>query len=210
MRISRTYIAASLRRLVLAVAAGGLLGLPHTAASGSESADTAQSTTISREYLIKAAILYNFGKFAEWPEDAFSDPQVPFRVCVLGADPFGAALDSIEGKRIRNRFVATARIGEIKDAPRCHLLFISASEQDRLASILNSIAEQPILTVADMPRFARTGGIIALKVVDDRSQLEINVDAADRAGLKLSSKLLRLASTIRTQTAQRPRDPSRP
>ena len=82
------------------------------------------------------------------------------------------------------------------------MLFISASERDRLDSILDAIAEQPILTVADMPRFARTGGIIALKVVDNRFRLEINTGVADKAGLKLSSKLLRLAETVRTQSAQ--------
>ncbi len=158
---------------------------------------------ISREYLIKAALLFNIAKFAKWPPAAFSDDTAPLRICVIGSDPFGAALDSLHGKLVRSRPLATARIHTIEAAPRCHILFVSASEQDRLEVILDTVGALPILTVADMGQFARSGGIIALKEVDNRSRIEINIGAADQAGVKLSSKLLRLADTVGTRAASR-------
>ena len=207
MPFEQTYLTGTLRRLALAAITACLIAMSHATAGNAEDRDPVGSTEFSRENLIKAAILYNLAKFAEWPADAFQEPRAPLRMCVLGTDPFGAALNSIHGKRIRSRVLVTTRIGQVKDAAQCHMLFISASERDRLDSILDAIAEQPILTVADMPRFARTGGIIALKVVDDRVRLEINTGVADKAGLKLSSKLLRLAEIVRTQTAQSTLDP---
>ena len=126
------------------------------------------------------------------------------RICVLGDDPFGVALESLHGKRVRNRPLATARISAVEEAPQCHILFISSSEEMRLTAILDYVGKLPILTVADIRRFANTGGIIALKEIDNRSRIEINLDAAEQAGLKLSSKLLRLADTFSTQAAQRP------
>ena len=157
---------------------------------------------ISREYLIKSAILYNFAKFASWPATAFSTPGAPLRVCVLGDDPFGAALDTLNGKQVRNRPLATARITDEHDAHQCHILFVSTSETKRLPKLLEYLGQHPILTVADINRFAASGGIIALKEVDNRSRIEVNMDAANQAGVKLSSKLLRLADM--TNTASNP------
>ncbi|NNE84230.1 MAG: YfiR family protein [Alphaproteobacteria bacterium] len=161
------------------------------------------AATLNREYLIKAAILFNFAKFASWPESAFSYPNAPLRVCVLGDDPFGVALDGLHGKQVRNRSLATARISTVDEAPKCHILFVSGSEEADLPAILDYVAELPILTVGDIRRFANTGGIIALKEVENRSRIDINLGAAEKAGLKLSSKLLRLADTVSTQAAQR-------
>ncbi len=224
-----TTIAANLRSLAFAGLAGGMIALAAAPAARADSASTSTSlpdsstvaqkasippetgggaqttaTKINREYLIKAAILFNFAKFASWPESAFSYAGAPLRVCVLGDDPFGAALDSLNGKRVRGRSLATARIEAIEEAPQCHILFVSASEEQRLTTILDYVGKLPILTVADMGRFASSGGIIALKEVDNRSRIEINLGAAEQAGLKLSSKLLRLANTVSTQAAQRP------
>jgi hypothetical protein len=161
------------------------------------------AVAIEREYLIKAAILFNFTKFAAWPETAFSYPGAPLRVCVLGDDPFGAALDGLHGKQVQNRPLATARIGTLEEAPQCHVLFVSDSEEANLSTILDYVGQLPILTVGDMGRFANTGGIIALKEIDNRSRIDINLGAAEKAGLKLSSKLLRLANTVSTQAVQR-------
>ena len=103
------------------------------------------------EYLIKAAILYNFAKFAKWPPEVFSRPDAALRVCVLGEDPFGAALESIEGKRIRHRSLVTTRIGQAEQAERCHVLFISASEEGRLRAILDDLHDGPVPTISTMP-----------------------------------------------------------
>ena len=224
-----TAVAVSLRNLAFAGLAGSLIALsaiamaradsaatPAVTADGATAAQKASvspavgkseetpATEINREYLIKAAILFNFAKFASWPETAFSHPGAPLRVCVLGDDPFGAALDSLNGKQVRHRPLATKRIAGVEAAPQCHILFVSASEESRLPAILDYVGKLPILTVADMGRFANSGGIIALKEVDNRSRIEINLGAAEQAGLKLSSKLLRLADTVSTQAAQRP------
>ncbi len=148
----------------------------------------------SREYLIKAAFLYNFAKFTEWPAGTFPDGSAPLDICVFGEDPFGAALDSIAGKAIRGRTVAVHRVASIEEGAACHLLFISASEATRLSGILQSLRDRPVLTIADMPDFARAGGIINLKTnEEEKIRFEINVAIAKRAGLKLSSKLLNLA-----------------
>jgi hypothetical protein len=222
-------VTASLRNLAFAGLAGSLIMLATIAMARADSAATPAVTAdretvaqnasvsptarktddttaaeISREYLIKAAILFNFAKFAAWPEAAFSHPGAPLRICVLGDDPFGEALDSLAGKQVRHRPLATKRIASVEGAPQCHILFVSASEESRIPAILDYVGKLPILTVADMSRFANSGGIIALKEVDNRSRIEINLGAAEQAGLKLSSKLLRLADTVSTQAAQRP------
>ncbi|MCH6587225.1 MAG: YfiR family protein, partial [Proteobacteria bacterium] len=154
----------------------------------------AAAAETSREYLIKAAFLYNFAKFTEWPAGSFPDSAAPLDVCVFGEDPFGGALESIAGKTIRGRRVAVHRVASIEAAAACHLLFISDSEATRLAGILDSLRGRPVLTIAEMPGFSRSGGIINLTTnPDDRIRFEINVGIARRVGLRLSSKLLNLA-----------------
>ncbi len=202
-------VVATLRRLAIVGLAIGIVVFLAAPAAHAQSvdvagADTAEPANISREYLIKAAILYNFAKFASWPAAAFSNATAPLRICVIGADPFGPALESLNGKTVRNRALVTAPIATVEDAAACHILFVSDSEKERLATILDAVGVLPILTVADMGQFTSSGGIIALKKVDNRSRIEVNIDAVEKAGLKLSSKLLRLADTIGTQTAQTP------
>ena len=148
----------------------------------------------AREYRIKAAFIYNFAKFTRWPAGSFADSEASLDFCIYGEDPFGGAFDSIAGKTIRGRKVAVRRITAIEASAGCHLLFISDSEAGRLTGILAAVGDRPVLTVADMPDFARAGGIINLKTnEEDRLRFEINTGTAQRVGLKLSSKLLNLA-----------------
>ncbi|NOZ67719.1 MAG: YfiR family protein [Deferribacteres bacterium] len=156
----------------------------------------AESTT-PREYLIKAGFLYNFAKFVEWPDDAFADKSIPLNLCILGRDPFGPALRSVEGETFMGRKLVVRRFSRLREIDNCHILFISSSEKKRLPAILARMKGKQILSVADMEGFARRGGIINLIKVKDRIRFEINVDAARRAGLKISSKLLNLATIIR-------------
>ena len=156
-----------------------------------------------REYLIKAAFLYNFAKFTAWPDHAFASDSPNLTVCVLGDDPFGDALDSIEGKSIQGRVLKTARIDHVEQAAQCQLLFIAASEEERLSNVLEQIGSLPVLTVAELPRFVQTGGNIKLKNVDNKVRLEINVEVAARAGLHLSSQLLRLAEAVTSQETRK-------
>lgn len=165
--------------------AGLTLGVAQAAAAAEEP---------TREYLIKAAFLYNFAKFTRWPDGSFPDSAASLDICVFGDDPFGAALDTIAGKTIRGRAVAVHRVASVEAGAACHLLFISASEMPRLTAILEALTGRPVLTIADMPDFARAGGIINLKTNEqDKLRFEINAGIAKRAGLRISSKLLSLA-----------------
>ncbi|MDH3738305.1 MAG: YfiR family protein, partial [Alphaproteobacteria bacterium] len=174
---------------------------PASAKTAGPSSEARQEQ-LTREYLIKAAILYNVAKFASWPDSAFNSADEPVHLCVLGRNPFGAALETLRGKRVGSRKLAVSAIAEVEYAAACHVLFVSASEQQRVAEILAAVSSHPILTVADFDRFATEGGIVGLTEVDDRARLQVNVDAAGQAGVRLSSKLLRLADTVETQTAQ--------
>ncbi len=156
----------------------------------------AESTT-PREYLIKAGFLYNFAKFVEWPEDAFADGSVPLTLCIMGRDPFGSSIRSVEGETFMGRKLVVRRFFSLREIDNCHILFVSSSEKKRLPAILARMKGKQILSVADMEGFARRGGIINLIKVKDRIRFEINIDAARRAGLKISSKLLNLATIVR-------------
>jgi len=145
------------------------------------------------EYQVKAAFLYNFAKFVEWPDRAFSGPDAPFVIGVLGDDPFGDALDSIKGKTVKEHTVVVKRMSGISDAGSCQVLFISSSEEGRLEEIISTLGQGPVLLVGDMDRFARRGGMIKFLVENNKIAFEINAEAAKQAGLTISSQLLKLA-----------------
>lgn len=150
----------------------------------------------SREYPLKAAFLYNFAAFVEWPEPALGGPMDPFVVGILGADPFGAAIDEIvAGEQAKNRPLIVQRFTDPADAANAHILFISESEAPRLAAILQHCRERPVLTVSDIPGFAAEGGVIEFRV-ENTVRLHINVSAARSGQLTISSKLLQLAEVV--------------
>ena len=150
----------------------------------------------SREYLINAEIPYNFAKFIIWPKESFSNVDASLQLCVIGKSPFGTALASVEGKRIHTRRLAIRVIPDTSQIGRCHLLFVSTSEGGRLDDILSATDGTSVLTVSEIPGFSRAGGMITLKIVEDRTRFDINRLATNRAGLKLSAKLLRLADRV--------------
>ncbi len=152
--------------------------------------------SIFSEYRVKAAFLFNFAKFVDWPEDAFSAPDAPIIFGILGDDPFGEALDIIKGKTINGRKVVTNRFKDANEIKTCHVLFIGSSEKKNAPSILRTLKPLRILLVGDMENFARQGGVINFIIVNNKVGFEINVDAAKRSGLKISSKLLSLAKII--------------
>jgi hypothetical protein len=156
---------------------------------------TAESSSV-REYQIKAAFLYNFSKFVEWPQGSFTDAKSPFVICVLGEDPFDNALDTIKEKNIDGRKIVIERMESIKDEEKCHILFVSASERRDLSQIFRAVKQRNILTVSDMKGFAGSGGIINFISADNRIGFEINVSAAEKANLKISSKLLKLGNIV--------------
>jgi hypothetical protein len=149
-------------------------------------------------YEVKAAYLYNFGKFVEWPAAANAASQDPFLICVLGKDPFGASLDAtIAGEVIDGRSVLAKRISKPQEALNCRVLFISSSEDEQLKEILATLEKVSVLTVSDMPQFTRRGGMIQFVEDANRVRFEVNLTVAERAGLILSSQLLKVAISTR-------------
>lgn len=152
------------------------------------------------EYQVKAAYLYNFGLFVSWPA-AEKSSQRPFSVCVLGKDPFGPALDSaFAGEVLEGRSTSVRRIATAQDALSCGILYISRSEAKNLGDILSVLGHAGVLTVSDIPDFSRRGGMIEFVWEGDNVRFEVNLAAAESAGLTLSSDLLKVAKAVRRST----------
>lgn len=165
--------------LVLAGLAGGL--------SRGRAADT------PTEYELKAALLYNFTQFVEWPESAFAAPDSPLVIGILGRDPFGESLDRlVRGEQSRTHPIVVARCRDIEAARNCHILFIAASERDDLQRILTGVRGRPLLTIGDFDGFIRRGGMVRFYSAGKRIRLRVDHDAARAAGFTMSAKLLRV------------------
>jgi hypothetical protein len=148
----------------------------------------------SGEYDVKAAYLYNFAKFVEWPPQAFPSPDAPFAICVLGQDPFGRALDDIvQGERINGRPLVVRRLNGWDDAELCHILFVSASVQEDFDQLLGGHTFRRTLTVGDVPGFLTAGGHIGFFVEDGSVRFAIQRANVARTDLRISSKLMRVA-----------------
>jgi hypothetical protein len=149
------------------------------------------------EYELKAAFVYNFARFVEWPVQAFKEPSDPIKVCILGENPFGRALDNaLQGKAVGSRAFVLEQISDPRHAIGCHILFVSASERKHLRAILEVITSG-VLTVGDMDGFAAQGGVVNFKLEDSKIRFEINVAAAGQQSLRVSSKLLSVAKVVR-------------
>jgi hypothetical protein len=150
------------------------------------------------EYQVKAAYLYNFGRFVKWPPGLAGGKGDSFPVCVLGRDPFGSILDStLAGEALEGKPVVIRRIARPQDALDCRILFVSSTEENHLKEILAAIDQAAVLTVSDIPGFSRRGGMIQFVVEGDRVRFEINLASTERARLVLSSELLKVAAAVR-------------
>jgi hypothetical protein len=149
------------------------------------------------EYQVKAAYLYSFAKFVEWPPGIMSS-ESSFNICVLGHDPFDPAFGTtIAGESIKGKNVAVKKISRAQEATGCQILFISSSEEARLKEILAVLVSTSVLTVSDMPYFTRRGGMIQFVTEAKRVRFEVNLTSAERTGLTLSSQLLKVAIGVR-------------
>lgn len=152
------------------------------------------------EYEVKAAFLYNFAKFVEWPAQAFPSSSAPLRICALGHDPFGDTLNRIvQGKSISGRSILNQQVQSFADARACHILFFSRSDPDTLKQALDHLRDAPVLTVGENSEFLHLGGMINFVLEEDRVRFEINLRAAERHRLKISSKLLSVAHVANPQ-----------
>lgn len=143
---------------------------------------------------VKAAFLFNFAKFVEWPPEALGTEEGPFRLCLIGGDPFDKALDRmVEGKSVHERALVVQTISSPIQGRGCHLLFIAPSEEGRLPDILSALDDAPVLTVGDTRRFVQKGGMIQFLLEEKKIRFHINQDRAAASGLKISSQLMKLA-----------------
>ncbi len=149
------------------------------------------------EYRLKAAMFYNLTNFVEWPDSAYPDRQAPIVLCILGQDPFATSLASTIPKEIDNgRPLLLRRLQSDKEARGCHILYISSSERKTAEHIFSTLNGSSTLTVGEMTQFAVRGGIIQFSMEDQHVRFDINLEAASRAGLRISSKLLALAQIV--------------
>jgi hypothetical protein len=165
----------------------------------------------SLEYQVKAAFLYNFIKFVDWPEEKTADGNEPIIIGIIGKDPFGSAFDPIKDDIVKDKKVVIKRftgLEELKNSgeedkskphpqveiiKKCHLLFICNSENKSLKETINLVQDHSVLTVADTQGFLESGGIINFVMEEKKVRFEINITAAKRAKLKIRSQLLKLA-----------------
>ncbi len=148
------------------------------------------------EYQVKAAMLYNFAKFVEWPADSFGgDSRITF--CLVGNSPLNGPMQSMQGKQVKGRTVSIRQITSPDDVVTCQVLFIPQSEQLRLPAYLQQAKNYSILTVSDMERFAASGGMIGFYEEGNQLRFEISLETAQKRHLQISSHLLKLARSVR-------------
>jgi hypothetical protein len=174
--------------LIGVVALWAFLAIPVLVAQNSRPTD----------YDVKAAYLYNFGRFIEWPETVTATQGDPFTVCVLGQDPFGPRLDAtLAGETIGGKIIVAKRISSAEESGNCRILFLSLTEDSRLNKVIADLDKKAVLTVSDAPQFVTRGGMIQFVLEGKKVRFEVNLTATQHAGLTLSSELLKVATAVR-------------
>ncbi len=154
------------------------------------------------EYQIKAVFIKKFIKFIEWPSEVLPHNHNPIKIGILGKSPIIKAFESGKTTQIKGHKLEIREFENLRDLEFCHILFIAASEKDRFKEILKTIQGKGVLTISETENFSRLGGIINFFIVEDMVRFAINVEAAEKAGLKISSKVLRLAEVVRANNSR--------
>lgn len=158
---------------------------------------TAMAETVRLdEYEVKAAYLYNFAKYVDWPAAALPNENTTLNFCIIGNSPMNPVIQSLAGKSVKNRKVSIREITQIEDLGGCNILFVNTAMKAQLHRILSSTVTRSILTVSDDRGFATAGGIIELMPVSEKIRFQINHRSARQSNLKISSRLLNLATTV--------------
>jgi hypothetical protein len=169
-----------------------------TGAAGPARAEDAPSL----EYKVKAAFLFNFLKFVEWPPPEPSQLNTPITIAVLGTDKFGAAFDEVTSRKIKDRGIAIKRFADFNSdeakaqLPSCQLVFVSANQQKYTKEILDLLHKKPVLIVGETPGFLEAGGMVNFIMQDGKVCFELNQDTAEICELKMASQLMRLAKRV--------------
>ena len=145
-----------------------------------------------KEYQLKAAFIYNFAKFIDWPEYNSKE----FRICVLGSDPFGSTLNPARTKDIDGKKIVIERKPGVDFISSCQILFVGNSEAGNLTKILEKLGSNPVLTVSDISGFSRKGGVVEFTENEGKIRFKINSKLASQKNLKISAKLLELAEEV--------------
>lgn len=150
------------------------------------------------EFQVKAAYIYNFGKFVKWPADTLASQSGSFTICVLDQDPFITILQStLAGESVGGKPVVVKRLPHTQAASACHILFINSTEGRDLKAILAAVYDSSVLTVSDMPDFSKRGGMIQFVSQGDRIRFEVNLDGAEKSHLIFPSELLKVAVAVK-------------
>lgn len=156
-----------------------------------------QQPVTGAEYRVKAGFIYHFARFTQWPKSSFSSPTGPLLLCVASTRPETDFLLALQGKRVRNRNIVVRKYRAADEPPDCHILFISSDDRNFVLKQLQTAAGTYALTVGETEDFNRAGGIMSFFLEEDRLRFRVNLDAAERAGLKFSSQLLMSAEIFR-------------
>ena len=146
------------------------------------------------EYSMKVAYLYNFAQLTSWPDSSTADGD--FNLCIYGSDDFGSALKTLSGKTINSRHVRVLHVTDTTDAQRCQLVFVADNDGARSSRLFEALRSEAILTVTDDEKTAKSGAMLMIRAEEQRLSFDVNLDAAKRAQLTFSSKLLRLAKKV--------------
>ena len=162
---------------------------------------SAAKEELPSEYQVKAAFLFNFAKYVDWPAAAFPGPNAPIVIGVMAKDRFDDDLrQAVEGKTVNGRPFVIKHLAADSELNGCHILFISGLEASRMGAILDKARALPVLTVGEDEPFARNGGIISFVLRNGNVRLDIDLAAAKKAGLTISSRLLAVADVVKGKT----------
>ena len=163
--------------------------------AGTASIVRAQSS--DDEYRVKAAFLFHFAQLVDWPADKLTGADNSLYLCTLGEDPFQGALEgTVEGKAIANRVIRVRHLMRPEDIQGCRILFLGKAESKYIPMLLANLRNAPVLTVGETPGFLAAGGMVCFLLQENKVRFEINLDAAQSAGLKIGSRLLVLAQNV--------------
>lgn len=159
---------------------------------------SASQASAQSEDQVKAAFLFNFVRYVEWPDEVFEDEGAHVKVCMLGAEAFGSVVtQTVSGKSVGDREVKVESIRSLDSARDCHLLYVGSTEQEKLVDMISALESAPVFTVSDAEGFAEGGAMANFFRADNKIRFEMNPGAAKKAKLKISSRLLRLAKVVK-------------
>ncbi len=150
----------------------------------------------SKEAQVKASYIYNFAKFVKWPATNITPNTMPFYICIEGAHALSGNIQQLQDRQLDGHKIEIRNFAEAAEPSQCNILFIGDSEQRSLGELLQQVSSTPVLTISDLPDFADHGGMIGMKVQNNRVRFDINLGAAQKAALEINSQLLKLALRV--------------